>query len=212
MARRAVECFRKQTYQNKRLHVLHTGIEPVLAFGGHDEVFEKWIPIPDAGEFSIGKLRNYANQSAIHINADILIHFDDDDWSHPNRIEEQVALLKASGKQAVGYRTVLFCDERNGQAWRYHNDDPRYCIGSSLAYLRSTWERKLFKDINRGEDREFLRDIETLGVDSIVGAEPRMVCSIHDSNTASYSGLEISSNWQKVPLWDSRLREIMDHA
>lgn len=244
MARRAVECFRKQTYQNKRLHVSHTGIEPVLAFGGHEEVFEKWIPIPDAGEFSIGGLRNYANQSAVHINADILIHFDDDDWSHPNRIEEQVALLQASGKQAVGYRDMLFskrvlCPECKGyteegrricgncnnhpivaEAWLYSNPDPRYCLGTSLCYWREAWERRPFPDLSRGEDKAWLREVDSLGVFSSIARdshfsvrmhptdEPRMIASVHAGNTSTPDP-STSSNFTRVTEWDSYCRERM---
>jgi glycosyltransferase involved in cell wall biosynthesis len=217
MAKRAVECFRKQTYQNKRLYVYDTGKTPCTdslpdCFPDFSVIYHRGI---DQG-LTIGALRNRANWWGIRgasdrdPDADIIVHFDDDDLSHPSRISEQVALLQASGKQCVGYRSVLFLDERNGEAWKYMNNDPRYCIGSSLAYYRATWERKPFKDISRGEDRELLRDIESIGVDSIVDGDPRMVCSIHAGNHVAYQ--TTSANWTRVPLWDSRLREIMTHA
>jgi len=209
MAARAVIDFNRQSYQNKRLLVVNSGPAPL--FTETDTLREPCFVGIDT--LSIGALRNHAARYAsTHYTTsddrpEIFIHWDDDDYSHPNRISEQVALLQASGKQCVGYRSVLFLDERSGEAWKYMNNDPRYCIGSSLAYYRATWERKPFKDISRGEDREFLRDIESIGADSIVDGDPRMVCSIHSGNHVAYQ--TTSANWTRVPLWDSRLRERM---
>ena len=46
-------------------------------------------------------------QSRAMTTHDILIHWDDDDYSHPNRIAEQVALLKSSGADVVGFSEML---------------------------------------------------------------------------------------------------------
>ena len=54
---------------------------------------------------TVGELRNYANALT---KAEIIVHWDDDDWSHPNRIGEQVTLLRASGADCVGYNEMLF--------------------------------------------------------------------------------------------------------
>ncbi len=65
------------------------------------------------GDKPICTLRNLANAQT---EADVIIHWDSDDWSHPNRIAEQVALLQSSGAECVGYgqmlfySTVRFCD------------------------------------------------------------------------------------------------------
>jgi glycosyltransferase involved in cell wall biosynthesis len=222
MAKRAVECFKKQTYQNKRLYIYDTGAKPCtdsLPDGFPDDhiVYHRGL----VGEVvTIGMLRNRANWWAVRPmstsepDADILIHWDDDDYSHPNRIAEQVALLQASGKQCVGYRDMLFwrhigsvvvesfggekTTTENHEAWLYHNDDPRYCLGTSLCYWRETWEKRPFKDISRGEDKEFLRDRDTLGVSSLIteglGAgwsnHPAMIASfLRDRDTLGVSSL-----------------------
>lgn len=61
---------------------------------------------PDA---TIGAMRNYAASMMNH--TDIVVHWDDDDWSHPNRVAEQVALLQATGADCVGYNEMLFWRE-----------------------------------------------------------------------------------------------------
>lgn len=88
MAARAVRAVGTQTYLNIEL----------VAFETEQHVGR-----------TIGYLRNIANACA---TGDLIAHADDDDWMHPRRVEEQVALLQASGKQCVGYRELLFWDTR----------------------------------------------------------------------------------------------------
>jgi hypothetical protein len=199
MAMRAVEAFRAQTYANRRLLIYNTGGPPLNTFCQH--VHERIATRrcnPDGSECgpfereTIGELRNFANQTRLATEADILIHWDDDDLSHPNRISEQVALLQSSGKECVGYREVLFWDsrpavwklERNdpsgypaaggfvNEAWLYSNRDSRYCIGASLCYWRRVWERRPFEALPKNregltEDNAWLRGVDSLGISSM---------------------------------------------
>lgn len=131
---------------------------------------------PDA---TIGAMRNYA--VSLMSNTDIIVHWDDDDWSHPNRIAEQVALLQSAGADCVGYNEMLFwrepcgafiqppasqgnwprCTEREfpGEAWLYSNPNPRYALGTSLCYWRRAWEARPFPDLQHGEDTEWLKSV-----------------------------------------------------
>ena len=213
-ARRAVECFRAQTYQNKRLVVFQefsrATFEPEIFAGLHVDYFR------GDQKATIGELRNAANAVGytghVNIKPDILIHWDDDDWSHPNRIAEQVALLQSSGADVVGYREILFwrepfgscicrgdglmgmrCDA-HGEAWLYSNPDPRYCLGTSLCYWRKTWERKPFEATSQGEDVRFCTGLDCVGVSTIIAPngiaftdpmQPRMIARIHSGNTST---------------------------
>lgn len=235
MARRAVECFRRQTYRNKKLLIWESSSLKNFSFNFYRP--ENEHVTEDVPDFTIGELRNRANTWWYSQDANILMHWDDDDWSHPNRIEEQVALLKASGKQAVGYRDLLFwrscpqchgfddycadvmtcetCKRSGGEAWLYSNPDPRYCLGTSLCYWRETWERRPFPDLSRGEDKAWLREVESMGVTSIVNPTaqnelgvPRMIASVHAGNTSTPDP-STSSNFKRVPEWDSYCRERM---
>lgn len=194
MAARAVRCFREQTYPNKKLLVVDTGSrdDAHVYFSDQRPETERLIWNGAATE-TIGMLRNLANGQT---KSDIIAHFDDDDVSHPNRISEQVALLQASGKEAVGYNSCLFWKDtvpshvrknvetiialfpaaafplpehlqlRSGEAWLYTNNDTRYALGTSLCYWRKTWERRPFEDKNVGEDKTFLGGVDSLGVSS----------------------------------------------
>lgn len=230
LAKRAVDAFRAQTYDATRrvLVVLDSGAPYWL----HPEVFaenEVIYQFASAG-LTIGELRNIAIKLAPA--TDIIVHWDDDDWSHPNRITEQVALLQESGAEAVGYREMLFWRERTesksgdvepGQAWVYFNADQRYCLGTSLCYWRRVWEKKPFEALpvargGTGEDSVFIRDLKTLGIRSTpwvwagnFDGDPRMIARIHALNTQDYSREQIKSSpsWTRLPHWDDHCRAVM---
>src|ERR1041384_116717 len=95
LAAKAVECFRRQTYPNARLLILNGG-STSMGFSEYAGYTPGYIVElhRDLQRYTIGALRNLANEATQPLNAQILIHWDDDEWSHPNRITEQVALLQ----------------------------------------------------------------------------------------------------------------------
>ena len=118
-------------------------------------------------KITIGELRNHANA---FVSTDIICHFDSDDWSHPNRMSEQVALLQAAVRNArarvcclvIGRLSNQSCQESESprwyastrhhpsmtasmrEAWLYTNNDTRYALGTSLCYWKETWKRVPF--------------------------------------------------------------------
>jgi hypothetical protein len=226
---RAVACFLSQTYKNSHLLIYDTGKKPYRL---ECLASSRIILVCDGPEMSgpIGALRNRANALAPP-GTEILVHWDSDDWSGPYRIQDQVQTLIDSGRDCVGYRSVLFwrretwkdalVDEgyRPGQAWAYNNVNPAYCIGASLCYWQRVWERKKFKETlpsvaGQGEDKEWLRHVDSEGLPAIwdSGSMVPLVCEIHGGNTMQYN-LENEergpTGWKRVPEWDTRLAEIM---
>jgi glycosyltransferase involved in cell wall biosynthesis len=227
-ARRAVECFRRQTYPAKRLLILDSGVTQ-LGFEVVDTMRGEFYIRGERGPIlpTVGELRNMANGLRHFDEPDIFIHLDDDDWSHPSRFSEQVALLQSSGADCVGYREMLFWREARhvtrygthgayrdeaGEAWLYSNPDPRYCLGTSLCYWRKTWERKPFEATSQGEDDRFITGLNCVGVSAIARQEPagpglscqgvdvvpRMIARIHSGNT--------SNAYRSVSPGEDRLR------
>jgi hypothetical protein len=188
MATRAAKSFFAQTYQNKKIFVFDSGDEPLntsaffrLPGAGSGMVYSvRGVDNPNEYQCrrgSIGHMRNKAAETfeVWNLPVDIIIHWDDDDYSHPNRIAEQVALLQASKKQCVGYREMLFwrecatcqggrgnmlprCPECGieydpnraipvGEAWLYRHPSPKYCLGTSLCYWREVWQQRPFQDL-----------------------------------------------------------------
>ena len=237
LARRAVECFRAQTYPAARLCVFMNGAE--LEFSLTDSTAQ--IGMIDARAFhgsSIGGLRNFvpASLTAAPNPPDIFIHWDSDDWSHSSRIAEQVAKLQSSRADVVGYNEMLFwragprLTMRSGEwrwpgeAWLYSNANPSYCLGTSLCYWRKTWERKPFPATSFGEDLQFCMGLERAAVSSVNhpsvatgDVSPRMIARIHAGNTSTgyrREAMEAEARkknpvWRRVPEWDEHCAAVM---
>jgi hypothetical protein len=223
MARRAIDCFRKQTYTAKKLLIWDSG--PSEALSGEDDVEDAgygstlWAPNMSREGATIGELRN----DAIRFCKDfqIVVHWDDDDWSHPNRIAEQVELLQDSKADCVGYREMLFWRQEERQAWLYSSLDPRYCLGTSLCYWRSAWERRPFEATSQGEDARFTAGLYCSGdvifdaddpEEGILPISPRMIARIHPGNTSNaYAPAKMAewAEWSRAPGWDAYCAENM---
>lgn len=225
MVRRAVESFRNQTYANKRLVIYSTGTEEPHRYStltewiNDDRVYTEHFPAENGD--SIGKLRNAAGAYAYAMDAEIIMHWDSDDWSHPKRIFEQVQLLECSKVACVGYNSMVFWDTRPGQfagAWLYKSDIPDYMLGTSLCYWTSAWRQVPFADTPKvggqqigegeGEDLLWQRQVPHLGRSSIDPNEPRMIAGIHGGNTLGRitPGMDC---WSRTPKWDAYCAERM---
>lgn len=223
LAARAVACFRRQTYERKRLLVYDTGLEYDCPASWGDVVYES------CGGRTIGALRNAANG---HSEDNIFLHWDDDDWSHPRRIEEQVRLLQTSGTECVGYREALFLRTPSTESWIYSVPNPSWVIGASLCYWAETWRKHPFPDLPKrnaageygsSEDVVWRRNIACLGVSAIEDSsltpdgwwreehaigEPRLICRIHGRNTMKYEIEKYPETWTRIPTWDEMARRM----
>src|SRR5579862_5978565 len=153
LAKKAIECFRGQTYDpcKRMLFILDSG-DPSWFDPAADCENENHLGAPQYADQPIGALRNIANGC---VEAAILLHWDSDDWSHPNRIAEQVELLQSSGADVVGYKEMLFWrtitlkdpaigEVQDEEAWLYTGPTAMQTLGTSLCYWRKTWEKKPF--------------------------------------------------------------------
>ena len=219
LAARAVECFRKQTYADLQFFGLDTG-EKCAKDTPYGEPLATTVWMPEqCGKRTIGELRNGAIKGALgYFNFDIVVHWDDDDWSHPNRIVEQVELLQSSAADVVGYRDMLFWREgvlegegracsRPSEAWLYEHQTPArpYALGTSLCYWRKTWERHHFANETQGVEDHWLREKKVVSVSAMgpygtaLANRPaiynnpetvRMIARIHGGNTSNGYKLE----------------------
>ena len=181
MTAHAIRCFEAQTYEAKRLIIYDTSKGPIVRFRGHYQHC-----VIGGSSLTVGELRNEANRHS-GTDEEIIVTWDSDENSHPNRIAEQVALLQSSGADCVGYNEMLFAREKRwcdcatgkygahtlgcasgpGEAWLYRNTDPHYALGTSLCYWRKTWERKPFEATSQGEDLRFIAGLKVSAVSAI---------------------------------------------
>lgn len=142
------------------------------------------------GQPPIGAKRNFGCEQA---GGSIIVHWDDDDYSSPGRIADQVMRLEGSGQPVTGYRTMRFT---NGtESWLYRGG-PLFALGTSLCYRKSWWTKHPFPGLHVGEDNHFVAEAAEHGAISTAEAGELMYATIHPGNT-SPRNLN-ASNWTKL--------------
>lgn len=149
LAAAAVESFKLQTWPNKELLIVNDSGESVLR-GDHDgSTREVMLP---SGVLSLGELRNVAMEQA---TGEWIIQWDDDDYSHPTRIQRQMEL--ASPGHAVlllwQVRVSLVSNTAFSFRWRFPAVPG---IPGTVLHHKSQSAR--YRPTPKGEDQQFLLD------------------------------------------------------
>jgi len=175
---RSQACFDLQTYPNRKLFIFNN------SGGAHGSLRNQVIAQTPAGS--------------------IIAHWDDDDWSCPTRLAEQVSFLQSTGANIVGYRDMPFYDVRTQQVTFYKQPNQHYALGTSLMYWRSVWEQHPFIEVAGDEDSKFehavgfdkvqtqssIYTFEPCGTKELRHNRhsPMMVARIHPGNTSPKGG------------------------
>jgi hypothetical protein len=162
------------------------------------------VKVPQDGNKSIGAMRNIGVEAAIKAGADVIVHWDDDDYSFPGRIASQLRDLEESESGVAGYRAMRFWDSTKQECWWYRNDNRRYACGTSLIYQVDIWKRTPFPDLNVGEDAAWCSFVKPVGTLDMF----HLVAEIHGGNTCGHIDPE-ASEWTRMSSQDEKLKEIM---
>jgi glycosyltransferase involved in cell wall biosynthesis len=139
-AQAALGMFLSQTYGPRELVILDNSLSPSFADPPLNDGV-RYAAEPDPP--SLGAKRNAANAMA---RGKIICHWDDDDLSHPLRLEDQVGRLLRGPEEITGYEHMLFL-HLDSSTWRYRNTTPGYVLGTSLMYWRRVWEKRPFPEV-----------------------------------------------------------------
>jgi ADP-heptose:LPS heptosyltransferase/2-polyprenyl-3-methyl-5-hydroxy-6-metoxy-1,4-benzoquinol methylase/glycosyltransferase involved in cell wall biosynthesis len=178
----AIKYFLRQDYPYKELTVVDDGTDKI-----HDL-------IPDSAEIkyialsqriTVGEKRNLAIEAS---HGEIILHWDDDDWMHPRRINCQIEYLLRTQADISGIREVLFCQMHSGKLWLYEYPERQqvWLYGGSLCYRKSLWARKRFAHVNTGEDTRFVW-MQPAGKISAQPDYKFYIAIIHSHNTSDKS-------------------------
>lgn len=121
----------------------------------------------------IGALRNLATSYA---TGDVCINLDEDDWSSPDRVSQQVGRLLSTGKAVTGFHSIYYYNESDRSTYKYwyepkNRNHPPYACGSSQCYLKAWWEQHKYPETGT-EDHPFqLAALHANQLDSVDGAE-----------------------------------------
>jgi len=172
----AVDCFLNQTYRRKELLVLDDGesVEDLIPHGASIRYLRS------TKKRSHGRKANLGCRLA---RGEIVCHWDDDDWSAPTRIEEQVRGLVESRSSVTGYHSLFCFDERTGRAFEYRGPKG-YACGSSLCYVKRYWQDHRFLPLQVGSDNIFAAGAASEGQLWATADGTQMVFRMHADNTS----------------------------
>lgn len=170
----AIKYFRAQTYPNKELLIIADG-ESVRDLAVGDDI--RLIEIESGRK--IGEKRNFGCANAL---GEFVSHWDDDDYSAPGRLADQVRRLQDSGKAVTAYHSMYF-GNREGQWWEFQARKMAG-IGTSLLYAADYWRSHLFPAKQICEDNEFMHAAAVAKQFVTADASLFMAATIHQGNTS----------------------------
>jgi len=202
--KRAIECFRRQTYKERELVIVADDCASdnerlVRDMPGQARVF-------CTGRVTVGTKRNVGCE---HARGDVIALWDDDDYSAPHRLEEQAAVLAASGKAVTAnYRLYM-----NDSDPRLENNHPGQMwwltwpgwIDTSLMFTKAWWSAHHFTDKMMGQDGDFMHEANRLGQFHLnTGGERWMFATNHAGNTCDRREQYTAANALKNFVWTEK--------
>jgi glycosyltransferase involved in cell wall biosynthesis len=175
----AIRYFMRQDYPNRELIVIDDGADAVADLMPAGAMI-RYIRLPTRQ--SVGAKRNLACEEA---RGEIVVHFDDDDWSAPWRLSYQVTSLVREEADICGLSRVFYYDPWRRQAWQYvYPESARaWVAGNTLCYPKAVWHRSPFPQVDVGEDTRFVWAGSARHIKSL--ADPNFfVATIHPTNVS----------------------------
>jgi O-antigen biosynthesis protein len=188
MVQLAIDSYLSQDYPEKELVVVDGSTDPIgdLVVGIPGLVY-----LYHSTEILAVK-RNVGCRAA---TGEFIAHFDDDDWSAPARLSDQVALLQSKRwAEVTGYKSSFWWDRQKRQASRYDG----VIWGAGVMYRRSyamahPWNERIVL----AEDDDFLRPATHAGAVVATHAGDAFVATLHAGNAPRPVGL--APFWPVVP-------------
>ena len=149
---RAIAQFLAQDYTDSELLIVDDGTDRVRDLvPEHARV--RYLPLER--RLVLGAKRNLACEQA---RGDLIVHWDDDDWSATWRLRYQVEQLAACGADVGGLNRLLFHDPAANEAWEYEYppSGAPWVYGATLIYTKAFWRRNPFPPLSVGEDSRFV--------------------------------------------------------
>ena len=150
----AIGNFLKQNYRNKELVIVDDGKNSVKHLIPDNSIIKYYY---SQNSMKIGLKRNIACQRA---EGEFIIHLDDDDWYAEDWISHEVKAIQESNADIVGINQVQFFSPTLNEYWMIKNSNSKrpWLTGASLIYHKSFWLAHPFKDLQIGEDDDYIRN------------------------------------------------------
>ena len=200
--RRAVRCFDDQTVTERELLIIHDGGNALdLTIQELAEEFpDSQIRVEqEKPGLSLGALRNRSVELASH---DIVCQWDDDDLSHPKRLEVQLAELRREEADFCFFTDQLHYFEHTGEMywddWTVEEYPMSLIQGTLMGYRDRLGS---YDDLPKGEDTPVVVDLVRRGC-RVAQLSGRGYLLIYVFNGRNAWGLEhhaAISTWKRMP-------------
>ncbi len=181
--KRSVQCFKDQTYPNKKLLIWDPGFKHV-DYGAENIIHATPAEKPS----TVGALRNAALEFARSEEFDYVAHWDYDDWSAPCRLLVQLAHSLKTSRYVTGFSDMTMYDTQRDCVWQYTNAALSYALGTSLFYHRDAWREVQFPD-KTPEDNVWRKLIDGhMGMSRsslLEDGSPIMIQTVHGGNASA---------------------------
>jgi glycosyltransferase involved in cell wall biosynthesis len=151
----AIDYFNRQDYPNRELIIIDDGARPL----DHLIPADPRIRYIQCAPITLGAKRNLACEQA---RGEFILHWDDDCWQSPSRIQQQVETLQSQNAELCGSASLLAAEPRSERAWFYRcpiTENTFWAAGATFCYRKSLWQRAPFPDVDLAEDRQFLWNV-----------------------------------------------------
>jgi cellulose synthase/poly-beta-1,6-N-acetylglucosamine synthase-like glycosyltransferase len=180
---RCVQYIMRQTYPKEKLEWVV--VQADTHETPHPDMMVHWVRCGG----SVGQMRNVGLSVA---TGELIVHFDDDDWHAPDRIERQVAPflvsphidLVCTDDYYVGLFNQVPVQALRSWSWGYE----MFSSGGTFMYRRRAWLKSGFVNMQTGEDYEFAKRIRMRNATSARNLrDPNIfVCVRHGKNTCDF--------------------------
>ncbi len=151
----------------------HDSPGPEYIFGAH-----RFTAQYHRFEGTLGAKLNYGRDVS---TGKVILQLDDDDWSAPNRVSQQVAHMQLTGKPFVAMSSLIFYREGDDFGMEY-TADAWYGPGSTHCYTREYALENPRPDKTVGEDNVAVARAHEIGALSTVSGLTCLVARDHDGN------------------------------
>lgn len=153
--RRAIDCFRHQTYQSKELMILFQDDDKAtidIIDGIKDNNIHS-LEVRSADNLTLGGKRNLSIEAG---HGKYFCIWDDDDWYHPQRLEVQMDAIKNNHRDASVLTHLILYDCLKQQAYL---SQPWPWEGTLLCKKDLVGALSSYRETDKGEDSWLLRDL-----------------------------------------------------
>ena len=173
----AIQCFLRQTYPYRELVIVDNGqedfIEDLLPSDPRIRYFRCEGP-----KLNHGKM---VNLICSYAKGEVLVNWDDDDWSSDERMADQVVHIRTSEKAVVGFHNLLFWTGTSAFKYRYPGLKQKpYASGTTQMFSKTWWQQNPYQEVARGADSSFSTQASNNNALASFELEGRMVCRVRE--------------------------------